>query len=338
MTDLREEGPNVQRPEATTSPCCSATRSSGPSELLGGPPTPTNERPSGTPNEGGSTAGMVRIPAGIFRMGTDEPTFLADGEHPLRRIRLKSFWIDRHAVSNARFARFVDATGYRTEAEAYGWSFVFHAFVASDSGATRGAPSASWWRQIFGANWQHPEGPGSGIEDRATHPAVHLSWNDAVALAGWEGKRLATEAEWEYAARGGLEGAIYPWGDELLSDGRHRCNIWQGRFPHHDTVEDGYHGTCPIDAFEANGYGLWNMTGNVWEWCADWFTAAHAKGPLDGPTGPATGPGRVIRGGSYLCHRSYCDRYRVAARTHNTPDSSTGHMGVRLAQDTATET
>ena len=266
-------------------------------------------------------------------MGTNAPTFPADGEGPVRRVRLRSFWIDRHAVSNERFARFADATGYRTEAERFGWSFVFHAFVPPDLGPTWGAPTAPWWRQVHGADWRRPEGPGSGLAGRADHPVVHVSWNDAAAFAAWEGKRLPTEAEWEYAARGGIDGATYPWGDEFVPGGRHRCNVWQGDFPTKDAGEDGYRGTAPIGTFEPNGFGLFNMTGNTWEWCADWFGAIHRAGAHDSPRGPSSGPGRVIKGGSYLCHASYCNRYRVAARTHNTPDSSTGHMGFRLVCD-----
>lgn len=276
---------------------------------------------------------MVRVPAGIFRMGTDAPTFPADGEGPTRRVRLESFWIDAYAVTNARFARFVEATGYRTEAERFGWSFVFHAFVPPDLGPTRAAPVAPWWRQVHGADWRRPEGPGSDLSGREDHPVVHVSWHDAAAFAAWEGKRLPTEAEWEFAARGGLEGATYPWGDELVPGGRHRCNVWQGEFPSHDSGADGYRGTAPVDAFAPNDYGLFNMTGNTWEWCSDWFGAEHRPGAHEAPTGPEAGPGRVIKGGSYLCHASYCNRYRVAARTHNTPDSSTGHMGFRLVRD-----
>lgn len=310
--------------------CCSVSRHGSAAEVHD---APANTPLRGRTSKDAGTADMRRLPSAIFQMGTDAPTFPADGEGPVRRVRVPAFWIDRHAVTNRRFAAFVHDTGYRTEAERYGWSFVFHAFVPEALGPTRAAPPAPWWRQVFGAAWHAPEGPGSDVEDRLDHPVVHVSWNDAVAFAAWEGKRLPSEAEWEYAARGGLHQALFPWGDDLTPGSRHRCNVWQGTFPEVDTAEDGFAGTAPVDAFEPNGYGLYNVTGNAWEWCADWFGVQHGAGPLDDPRGPSEGPGRVIKGGSYLCHASYCNRYRVAARTYNTPDSSTGHMGFRLVRD-----
>jgi formylglycine-generating enzyme required for sulfatase activity len=165
------------------------------------------------------------------------------------------------------------------------------------------------------------------------HPVVHVSWRDAVEYARWADKRLPTEAEWERAARGGLESRRFPWGDELTSDGQHMCNIWQGTFPTENTLEDGYHGTAPVNVFKQNEFGLRNVAGNAWEWCADWFTAEHSDGPLDNPIGPADGDGKVIRGGSYLCHRSYCNRYRVAARSSSAPTDATGNVGFRCVID-----
>ncbi|HEV8574788.1 MAG TPA: formylglycine-generating enzyme family protein [Dehalococcoidia bacterium] len=261
---------------------------------------------------------MVLLPGGTFLMGTDDDCgYPEDDEGPVREIHLDSFGIDATAVSNERFADFVRSTGYVTDAERFGWSFVFAGLLPDDFDATRGAAEAPWWRQVFGADWRLPEGPGSDIDSRGNHPAVHVSWNDAQAYCRWAGKRLPTEAEWEYAARGGLVQKRYPWGDDLMPGGEHRCNIWQGDFPSLNTADDSFYGTAPVDAFPPNGYGLYNMVGNVWEWCADWFNAAR----------------RVIRGGSYLCHESYCFRYRVAARSSNTPDSSTGNMGFRCARD-----
>jgi formylglycine-generating enzyme required for sulfatase activity len=280
----------------------------------------------------GSTDGLVLLPGGAFLMGTDDDVgYPADGEGPIRRVTVRPFWIDPFAVTTERFARFVENTGYLTDAERYGWSFVFGGFLPDDFPETRGVAAAPWWRQVFGADWRHPEGPQSGIETRMDHPVVHVSWQDAMAYCSWAGLRLPTEAEWEYAARGGLEGKRYPWGEELTPGGEHRCNVWQGTFPSHDTAEDGYAGTAPVDAFPPNGYGLHNMTGNAWEWCADWFTAGHEGRPQVDPRGPASGTERVIRGGSYLCHESYCFRYRVSARSSNTPISTTGHMGFRVA-------
>jgi len=191
------------------------------------------------------------------------------------------------------------------------------------------------WLAVDGATWWAPEGPGSSVDERPHHPVVHISWHDAAAYAAWRGARLPTEAEWEMAARGGLVQAKYPWGDELIGRGRHRCNIWQGSFPTDNTGEDGYLATAPVNAFEPNGYGLYCVAGNVWEWCADWWSVDwHAEARPEtrvDPAGPPEGICKVIRGGSHLCHHSYCHRYRVAARTANTPDSTTGHMGFRCA-------
>lgn len=278
---------------------------------------------------------MVLLPGGAFFMGAnDREGFAADGEGPVRKVTLRPFWIDATAVTNARFAAFANATDYITEAERFGNSFVFGGLLPDDFPETRGVAAAPWWREVPGACWRAPEGPRSDIETRMDHPVVHVSWNDATAYCAWAGVRLPAEAEWEYAARGGLDRRRYPWGDELTPGSAHMCNIWQGAFPSHNTLDDGFLGTAPADAFPANGYGLSNMAGNVWEWCADWFSPSfHADGPRDNPTGPPLGDAKVIRGGSYLCHASYCNRYRVAARSSNTPDSTTGHMGFRCARD-----
>lgn len=264
--------------------------------------------------------GMVRIPAGEFLMGTNSGVaYPIDGEGPERVVRLEEFWIDTMAVSNAAFAEFVDATGYVTEAEHIGWSFVPEVLAQLNPHANVLGRSAEtpWWLGIERASWHQPEGEGSSIESRSDHPVVHVSWNDASAFAKWAGKRLPTEAEWEKAARGGLKRSLYPWGDELTPDGEHRCNIWQGNFPEYNSAEDGFLGTAPVSAFAPNGYGLYNVSGNVWEWCSDsWSHTAATK---------------VIRGGSFMCHDSYCNRYRLSARTANTPDSSASHMGFRCA-------
>ena len=281
--------------------------------------------------------GMVLIGGGTFKMGTNTKAgFAADGEGPVREVRVSSFYMDRTTVTSAQFSKFVDETGYKTEAEHFGWSFVFHGFLSNEILKENPPfpPDTPWWKGIEGARWDRPEGRGSHVRERMDHPVVHVSWNDALAYCTWAGKRLPTEAEWEYAARGGLEQKTYPWGDELVPVGMHRCNIWQGAFPDHNTEEDGYAGTAPARSFTPNGYGLYNVSGNVWEWCQDWFSASYPSLKIsENPTGPAVGEAKVIRGGSYLCHRSYCNRYRVAARTANTPDSSTEHMGFRCVKD-----
>jgi formylglycine-generating enzyme required for sulfatase activity len=277
---------------------------------------------------------MALLPGGRFLMGTDDRLgYPADGEGPVRPVTLSPFWIDVAAVCNRQFAEFVAATRYTTDAERYGCSFVFGGLLPDNFPETRAIAAAPWWREVPGAEWRHPEGPQSDLAGRDDHPVVHVSWHDAMAYCAWAGKRLPTEAEWEYAARGGLAQQRYPWGGELTPDGEHRCNIWQGMFPSTNTLDDGYYGTAPVREYPPNGYGLYNVVGNVWEWCSDWFTSRFARDEQSDPAGPALGTHRVIRGGSYLCHASYCFRYRVAARSSNTPDSSTGNMGFRCARD-----
>ena len=321
----------------TVSPCCGASRpvepaspggaGARPAELQGPPPEAGSHRPA-----------MIHLPGGEFIMGTDGGEgFPDDGEGPAHAVVLDPFYIDRCAVTNEEFAAFVRATGYRTDAERFGWSYVFHSFVSgrvAEHGLAGSVERLPWWLPVSGAAWHAPEGEGSGIEDRMDHPVVHVSWHDAAAYSRWAGKRLPTEAEWEFAARGGLAQKRYPWGDLLHPDGRHMCNIWQGKFPEKNHGADGYAGTAPARSFAPNGFGLYNASGNVWEWCADWFDAGYYRaGTRRNPRGPGAGETRVIRGGSYLCHKSYCNRYRVAARSSNTPDSSTGHMGFRCAAD-----
>lgn len=286
------------------------------------------------------TDGMARVPAGRYRIGAaDGGRYPADGEGPEREVILSGLFIDRTTVTVQAFAQFVQATGYRTTAERAGWSLVFYAQVHPLARAqVRGGDAvalAPWWLSVDGAHWRQPDGPGSDALQQPDHPVVHVSWLDAMAYARWAGKRLPTEAEWEVAARGGRVGAVYPWGDTL--DEVPRCNVWQGRFPDHNTGADGYLGTAPAQSYEPNGFGLYNVVGNVWEWCADrWSTTWHIPNTLAtwvDPKGPEQGEGRVIRGGSYLCHPDTCHRFRLSARSFNLPDASTSHMGLRCVRD-----
>ena len=283
----------------------------------------------------GSPSTLVAIPGGTFRIGDDSKwAYPRDGEGPVHNVHLPPFSIDAFAVSNRMFHEFVEATGWRTDAEKYGWSFVFVGLLPDDFPETRGVQGAPWWRQVMGADWSHPEGPDSDVSDRSDHPVVHVSWNDAQAFCTYSGTRLPTEAEWEAAARGGLQGQPFPWGNELEPGGMHRMNVFQGQFPAVNTADDGYEGTAPVGAFEPNGYGLFNVCGNVWEWCEDRLDPAYYRtSPSAAPKGPPSGFMRVLRGGSYLCHASYCRRYRVSARFGNEPDSSSGNVGFRVAAD-----
>ncbi|WP_263408967.1 formylglycine-generating enzyme family protein [Terriglobus tenax] len=287
------------------------------------------------PGQQVSLVGMISLAGGSFLMGTDYPYgFPQDGEGPVREVVVSPFHMDACPVTNAQFEAFVRETNYSTEAERFGWSFVFWMHLPEDRFeelAKDTVAAAPWWCQVEGASWKHPEGPGSSLIGRENHPVVHVSWNDAMAFARWAGKSLPTEAQWEFAARGGLEQQLYPWGNDLTPSGRHMCNIWQGQFPNENTVEDGFSGTCPVDAFPANAFGMYSAAGNVWEWCSDWFTADALTRSGHDPAGPQAGDARVMKGGSFLCHASYCNRYRVAARTSNTPDSSTSNIGFRCA-------
>lgn len=263
-------------------------------------------------------SGSVALPGGEFRMGSEDPAaYPEDFEGPVRPVAVAPLEIDACCVSNARFAEFVAATGYVTDAERAGVSFVFAAFLPDTAPASRGVAGAPWWREVPGACWRSPEDPASGIADRMDHPVVHVSWRDAVAYCSWSGRRLPTEPEWEYACRGGLDQRRFPWGDDLTPGGTHRMNVWQGSFPSRNTATDGWVGTAPVFWYPPNGFGLYNTTGNVWEWTAS-------------PWRPGDS-GRALRGGSYLCHASYCFRYRTSARMRSTPESASGNVGFRTA-------
>lgn len=261
-----------------------------------------------------SRDGMARIPGGTFVMGTDKGQ---PYEGPPHRVTVKPFALDTHEVTVGQFARFVRATGYRTEAERYGWSGVFD------------VKSAQWTRSQE-ASWRHPDGPGTPAPAR--EPVTQVSWADAAAYCKWAGKRLPTEAEWEFAARGGKD-HTYVWGDHLRPAGRPVANWWQGAFPRHNTVEDGYLRRAPVGRFPPNAYGLYDMAGNVWEWTQDWFAQnGYPAGPQVDPNGPQSGTEKVIRGGSWMCSENYCTGYRLAARSHSAPDSGLNNLGFRCAR------
>ncbi len=287
----------------------------------------------------GSTAGMKLIPGGSFLMGNERDYgFPADGEGPAHEVKLAPFWMDSTTVTNGQFNDFVNATGYKTGSEHFGWSFVFHGHLTPaqrERSVRLVVQGSEWWCRVDGATWRHPEGPGANIKQRWKHPAVHVSWHDALAYCAWVGKRLPTEAEWVFAARGGQPpGNRFPWGDELEPGGRHMMNVWQGVFPAQNTEADGHYGPAPAQSYRANGHGLHQMTGNVWEWCWDRFDPGYYRtSPAENPSGPAAGERRVMRGGSYLCHASYCNRYRVDARSSNTPDSAATNIGFRCVRD-----
>jgi|TARA_B100001996_G_scaffold199822_1_gene152939 formylglycine-generating enzyme required for sulfatase activity len=291
--------------------------------------------------ESNPVSNLIELSGGSFLMGNELDAYPADGEGPIRETVLSPFSISSTAVTNAEFAAFVAATNYVTTAEQNEdnqppWSFVFAGLLPDDFPPTRGVLGAEWWRQVEGADWFHPEGPNSELEagsSRWTHPVVHVSWFDAIAFAEWADSRLPTEAEWEFAARGSLNQKRFPWGDESNPDGDFMCNIFTGSFPDKNTAEDGWFGTCPVDAFPANNFGLYNCSGNVWEWCNDWFSARHKSDMIiRDPEGPSMGLDKVVKGGSYLCHDSYCNRYRVGARMGLLPNSSLGHQGFRIAR------
>lgn len=299
---------------------------------------------------------MVWIPAGEFSMGTDEAGF--PDTRPVHRVAVSGFWMDRAEVTNEQFAAFVKATGYVTVAERRPSPEEFPGVPPEKlvAGSIVFTPPKrpvklndpmQWWAYVPGADWRHPEGPGSSIKGSGNHPVVHISFADALAFAKWAGKRLPTEAEFEWAARGGLDRQKFAWGDELRPKGRFMANTFQGNFPNANTGEDGFVGSAPVGSFEPNGFGLVDMAGNVWEWCSDWYRPNYyeilaAQGALTSdPSGPVEGidpaepgvPKRVTRGGSFLCTDQYCARYMPGGRGKEAPDSGTNHLGFRLVRD-----
>ena len=275
----------------------------------------------------------IHVPGGRSLLGTNRPILTADGEGPLRTTRVKPFRIEPTAVTNARFEAFVSATGYETDAERLGCSFVFQNFLPAAERDKPRVAAAPWWCEVQGACWRDPFGPGSADRREPDHPVVHISWHDARAFASWAGGRLPSEAEWEHAARGGLGDVRFPWGDEEPDDtGTFPCNIWQGAFPEKDLALDGYAGLAPAQSFAPNGYGLFNMVGNTWEWTSEPFKVRSLKKSARVAHAGTRGY-KLVKGGSFLCHASYCYRYRIAARSGTSPDSSTSHTGLRLVYD-----
>lgn len=327
---------------------------------------PKKEGAATPPIEGVPPGKMVLIKRGSFVMGSgDEDELARNVEKPSHEVTVSDFWIDETEVTNAQFAAFVKATGYITKAEKdIDWAELKLQLPPGTArppaemlkaGSMVFTPPKSavplddiraWWSWVRGANWRHPEGPGSDIKGRADHPVVHVAWDDAVAYAEWAGKRLPTEAEWEFAARGGLASSFFTWGDEPFSEESPQANIWQGDFPHQNSKADGYIRTAPVKTYPANGYGLFDMSGNVWEWCSDWWRVdlyRHRVGkgkPVIDPAGPpnyfdprhAHEIQRVTRGGSFLCHDCYCAAYRPAGRRGTAFDTGMSHIGFRCAR------
>jgi len=309
-------------------------------------PAATNAPAGQTNSFLGSTNCMVWIAGGTFWMGADDGR---SDELPLHQVTVDGFWMDKTEISNEQFEKFVDATGYVTIAErkpdAKDFPGADPQLLVPGSLVFTPPPEAVplndasiWWRYVPGANWRHPDGPDSSLAGRANYPVVQVAWEDAAAYARWAGKRLPTEAEWEFAARGGLDRQKYDWGNEQKPNGQWRANIWQGEFPIQNTSEDGFKGLAPVGSFAPNDYGLYDMAGNVWEWCADWYRPDYyAHSPAKNPTGPDDSydpdePGakkRVQRGGSYLCSDVYCSGYRPGARMKCTPDTGLSNAGFR---------
>ncbi|ELU03164.1 hypothetical protein CAPTEDRAFT_155214 [Capitella teleta] len=279
---------------------------------------------------------MVYLPTGSFMMGTNNPIIPPDGEGPARRVHITGFWYDVYETSNAEFELFVNSTGYKTEAEGFGDSFVIEAFISEKikEDISQAVASAPWWLPVKGADWRHPFGPDTDLKGIMDHPVLHVSWNDAVAYCQWAQKRLPTEAEFEYACRDGKDDRLFPWGSNMLPKNQHRMNIWQGDFPNTNTAEDGFERTCPVTEFKPQTkLGQKNLIGNAWEWVQDWWQTEHHTGTTKNPVGPKQGTDKTKKGGSYMCIKTHCYRYRCGARSQNTPDSSASNLGFRCASN-----
>ena len=310
-----------------------------------------------------SLEGMLKIPGGEYSMGASDDEGRQD-EYPQHKVKVNGFWMDATEVSNAQFQKFINATGYVTTAEIKpDWEelkkqlpagtpkpdnslLVASSLVFTPPDHTVSLNDASqWWTWTKGADWKHPQGPDSTIKEKENYPVAHISWDDAMAYCKWAGKRLPTEAEWEWAARGGLTGNKYPWGNEDIETGKIKANTWQGKFPNENATLDKYYSASPVGSFAPNAYGLYDMAGNVWEWCSDWYrqdyyqqfkgqSVENPKGPADSydPMEP-TVPKKVVRGGSFLCNASYCKGYRVTSRMKTSPDTGLEHTGFRCVKD-----
>ena len=321
---------------------------------------PTKKIENNTPTKVKNSEGMVWIPGGFFNMGADNKQGRQD-EFPKHNVKVSGFYMDSTEVTNAQFEKFVSETGYITTAEKdVDWDELKKqlptdtpipeaetlkaaslVFVPTE-GEVSLQDYSQWWQWAHGANWKHPKGPESDIIGKENYPVVHISWDDANAYCKWAGKRLPTEAEWEFAARGGLKNAVYTWGNEKIDEGKTHCNYWQGSFPYKNETIDGFYGAAPVKTFAPNGYGLYDMAGNVWEWCADkynntYYDSFKKISIADNPKGPEKSfdpdeplvSKRVMRGGSYLCNESYCSGYRVSSRMKSSSDSSMEHLGFR---------
>ncbi len=302
--------------------CCAGAPSNLELSRPGAQPKP--QVSNGSPSE--FDVEFITISAGSFAMGSEDfDANPLDNEGPIREVWVDEFLIAATPVTNSQFAQFVGSTGYITEAEQIGWSFVFHLLVAEDAEVIGESQGAGWWLGVEGASWRSPGGGSSSHLKLADHPAVHISYQDAQAFCDWAGLALPTESQWEKAARGGLVSNRFPWGNDLLVEAKWQCNIFQGSFPGHNTTEDGFLGTSPVKSFAPNGFGGYDFAGNVWEWTATRFEAGSSN-LLQDPSEIFM----VTRGGSYLCHDSYCNRYRVGARNKTAATSVAGNIGFRV--------
>jgi sulfatase modifying factor 1 len=288
----------------------------------------------GTISKRGEAGTVIAVKGGETFVGTHKPVLRADGEGPERKVTLSDFFLEAQTVTVRRFGEFVAATGYITEAEKFGCAAVFEGLLADNKQIAENVAQTPWWARVDGAIWKMPEGHGSSTDHRQDHPVTQVSWNDANAFAAWVGGRLPTEAEWEHAARGGNRRRRYPWGEEEPTDEKILCNIWQGRFPFHNTVADGFYGTAPARSLRPSENGFYNLAGNVWEWTIDPFRvrslSREAKIRNEQSKKNAD---KVLKGGSFLCHKSYCYRYRIAARMGLSPDSASSNTSFRIAYD-----